>query len=167
MTPQAPVLAIAIVCLAFGGQARERPDFAGVWTLDVRQSGASGGGTGGGRGAGTGRGGGMGLGPAATQLTITQDDTTLTIQPRGGPVSKIVYRLDGKETAGAWPAGPTTRRASFRSAWKDGRLVTLITTESNLTYEETISLDERGLLVVAVNIQGQANARVSVYRRKA
>ena len=163
-------LAVAAM-LAMSSDVQQRPDFSGTWTIEAGRGSAAGGGAGGGRGAGNSMGGGLGMGPSPTELRITQDATTLTINQRGGRVSKVVYRLDGAEAKGQMPApGNSTRPATFRSTWTGDHLVTSIVTRGeqggSLAMEEVRFLDKDGFLVVEVSIPGQANARRTVYRKK-
>jgi hypothetical protein len=110
------------------------------------------------------------MGPSPTGLVITQDAGTLTITQTGGRVSKVVYRLDGSEAKGEMPApGNATRVATFRSVWKESRLVTTIVTRAEqggpLTFEEVRYLDPKGYLVVEISIPGQANSRKTVHSK--
>ena len=170
MTQQlaAQVLVAVLSCAVAFGQAP--PDFSGKWKLDQSQSSAVGGGTGAGTGRGNSMGGGLGLGASPEELTITQNATTLTIEQRGSVVSKVVYRLDGSESRGSMPAGERTRAATFKSAWKDGKLVTTMVTEGPggrglITYEETRYLTPEGTLVVETRDPSRGNLRRVVYRR--
>jgi hypothetical protein len=147
------------------------PDFSGKWQLDPTQNSAVGGGTGAGTGGGNSTGGGLGLGPSPEQLIITQTATMLTIEQPGGRVEKVVYRLDGRESRGTMPAGgQSTRSATFKSAWKNGKLVTTMITEGPggrglITYEETRYLTPEGALVVETRDPARGNMRRVVYRR--
>jgi hypothetical protein len=150
--------------------AQTPADFSGTWKLDPNLSTAVGGGTGAGTGGGNSMGGGLGLGASPGELTITQTATTLTIEQHGSVVSRVVYRLDGRESRGSMPAGQRTRSATFKSAWKDGKLVTTIVTEGPggrglITYEETRYLTPEGTLVVETRDPSRGNMRRVVYRR--
>ena len=163
------VVMLGVMNLAVAAQAP--PDFSGTWKLDPNQSSAVGGGTGAGTGGGNSMGGGLGLGPSPETLTITQTATTLTIEQPGSRVTKLVYRLDGRDSRGTMPAGQgATRSATFKSAWKDGKLVTTMITEGPggrglITYEETRYLTAEGTLVVETRDPSRGNLRRVVYRR--
>ena len=158
----------AAMAATTSGQARA--DFSGTWVLEPALGSGTGGGAGGGRGGGNSRGGGLGMGPSPTGLVIAQDATSLTISQTGSRVSKVVYRLDGTETKGLMPAPDnSTRPATFRSVWKDARLVTTIVTRreqgSDIRLEEVRYLNPKGYLVVEISIPGQPNARRTVYSK--
>jgi hypothetical protein len=165
------VFAGIILTPAAAAAAQNRPDFSGTWTIEAGRGAASGGGGGGGRGSGNSSGGGLGMGPSPTELRITQNASSLTIDQRGGRVSKVVYRLDGADAKGQMPApGNSTRPATFKSVWKDSRLVTTIATRAEgggqVTYQEVRYLDADGFLIVEMSIPGQGNARRTVYKKK-
>ncbi|MGQ0650221.1 MAG: hypothetical protein ACT4P7_21980 [Gemmatimonadaceae bacterium] len=66
-----------------------------------------------------------GRGNAASELTITQDATTLTItRASNNGAQSVTYKLDRSEAKN--PAG--TGEAVYRSRWEGGKLVTTITT---------------------------------------
>lgn len=161
--------ALVAVLAAHGLRAQTPTDFSGRWRLDTAQSSAVGGAGGSGRGSGNSTGGGLGLGPSPTDITIAQTATTITIEQRGTPVAKIVYRLDGKESRGKMPAGPGTRDATFKTAWQDGRLVTAIDTVTprggRLSLQETRYLADADTLVVETQDPSRGNTRRVVYRR--
>jgi hypothetical protein len=165
------VLGALATALASPVANQATPDFSGTWVIEPGLAGATGGGGGGGRGGGNSVGGGLGMGPSPSELVITQDASTLTINQRGGRVSRVVYRLNGSETKGQMPApGNTTRAATFRSLWKESRLVTTIVTRAeqggSVTLEEQRYLDPKGQMVVEYSIPGQANSRRTVYKKK-
>ena len=165
-----PIVLLAASCVVGVLSAQAPPDFSGTWKLDPNLNTAVGGGTGAGTGGGNSMGGGLGLGPSPSELAITQTATTLTIEQRGGRVSKVVYKLDGSESRGTLPAGEATRSATFKSAWKDGKLVTTMVTEGPggrglITYEETRYLTPEGALVVETRDPARGNSRRVVYRR--
>jgi hypothetical protein len=169
---------LTVVFVASATLAAQAPDLTGTWKLDLSQNSSVGGGTGrGGRGGGRagrqgGGGGGLGLGPSPEELTIRQDATTLTIEQRGTPVTKVVYRLDGQETKGVMPVSTqSTREATFRSEWKDGKLVTSMTTRATsagtqtVTFQEVRYLDANGSLRVETSIRGKPGSRSVVYKK--
>jgi hypothetical protein len=166
------LLALAVILALAASQAGV--DFSGKWTIDRARSSATGGGRGAGGGApGGGQGGGLGLGPAPDALVITQSAQTLTIEEhRGGDVSRVIYRLDGKPTTNTIAAGRSTGGISnATSAWQNKRLVTTITYPLSATSKDTVvmeevrSIDPDGSLVVETTIMGQPNRRRSVYVR--
>ncbi len=131
---------------------------------------------GGGRGkrevAGGGRGGGLGLGPAATELVITQNATTLTVtEQRDTATTRLLYSLEGGSQQNQLPAGKLAGVvAKYKSEWKGQRLQTHITVpaapgRSQLEYIETRYLDADGTLVVETTTTTGANARRLVYKR--
>jgi hypothetical protein len=166
------ILATAIsLALASAASAQSKPDFSGTWTMDAAHSSSAGGGRGGARGAGGGMGGGLGMGPPPAELRIKQDAKSLKIDQKGAPVSTLVYRLDGVEAKGKWPApGGATRPATFRSEWKDGRLVTMIVTKSAkgeaVSFQDVRYIDSEGFLIAEISISGQENLRRTAYKRK-
>lgn len=111
------------------------------------------------------------MGPSPTQLTIRQDATTLTIQQRGGSVSKLVYKLDGTETKNPVAAGAGgTRDGRFKSVWQGEKLVTTFTTSApggrgTSTYQEERYLDASGAMVVETSLPGQGRSRTVVYKK--
>jgi hypothetical protein len=69
------------------------------------------------------------------------------------------------------PGGQSSRAATFKSAWKDGRLVTTMITEGPggrglITYEETRYLTPDGALVVETRDPARGNMRRVVYLRR-
>ena len=90
-----------LVALPAAGWAQGKTNFSGSWTFDQAKSdqpparGRRGGGGGGG-----GRGGGAGV---ATELTITQTPTQITIERALGPAgtTAAVYKIDGSESTNA------------------------------------------------------------------
>lgn len=157
--------AVGVVILAVTGAlaAQSRPDFSGVWELDVERSraanasaGSGGGGGGGTMGAAMApRGGGGAAGPAAvTTIRITQTPAALTIERVAGQVwDKVVHRLDGTESANA--NGRTT--ITIKSRWDGARLVSEGTSRTEVpdgtgaftgTLKETRWLEADGTLVV-------------------
>jgi hypothetical protein len=157
------------VCAAYVS-AQAPLDFSGKWLLEPGQGTARGGGRGTGAGGGNSTGGGLALGPSATEMTIAQDAATLTVQQHGSRVSKLVYRLDGRESRNTLSLGDRTRSATFVSRWQNGRLVTTITTTSargaRLVLQEQRYLDDAGRMVVETGDPQAGNARRVVYRRE-
>ena len=168
ITTSAAVLCLLLPHLA---AARTPPDFSGKWKLVPNESASVGGRRGAGTGPGRGMGGGLGLGPSPTDLTITQTATKLTITQHGTAVSKLVFALDGTESRGELPAGGHTRKAVFKSAWHDEKLVTTMTTDApngggKITFQEVRYLTADGQLVVETNDPAHGNSRRVVYARK-
>jgi hypothetical protein len=122
------------------------PDFSGTWGLRA------------------------GADASPAELYIAQDRTTLTIEQRGDRVDKFVYRLDGVAVNGDVPVPGGIRPATFRSAWKAGRLFTTIVTRGwsgePLTFLDVRYLDEDGSLIVEILMPDQKNVRRAVYARK-
>jgi hypothetical protein len=163
------IMPLGALLLSAAVVAQAPPDFSGTWNIDPSQSTAQGGGRGQRRGSGGGMGGGLGLGESPTRLTIRQDQTTLTIEQRGTPVSKLVYKLDGTETRNSVPAGPNRRDGRFKSTWQGAKLVTSITTSAprggSMTFVEERYLDANGALVVETSLPGEGRGRKVVYKR--
>jgi hypothetical protein len=165
------VVSLAIAAaLAAASPTQAPPDFSGTWVIEPGLGTGTGGGRGGGRGGGTSRGGGLGMGPSPKALVIEQNAKTMTVHQTGARVARIVYRLDGTEIKGDLPAPDnSTRPATFRSRWKDSRLVTSMATRTEegaaVTFEELRYLDQKGNLVVEISVPGQTNARRTVYAR--
>lgn len=148
------VTAVALVAGAASVFAQAKPNFAGKWTLDPASAPAApAGGPGGGGGRGGGRGGGLG-----SELTITQDATTIKLDYVGGgrnpgPVS-LTYRLDGSNSANTNAMGA---EQVSKAAWEGDKLVvTTAVTMGGVSGEQkrTFSL-EGGTLVVETSQPGR------------
>ncbi len=141
---------VAVMAFAVGAYA-QKPDFSGKWVLDPAKS-EMGGGPGGGGGGGGRQGGGT---PAP--LTITQTATDMTIErTMGGNVSKVVYKLDGKESVNEGRGG---MKSTYVSKWDGAKLVTTIKAETQSGVREsteTRSLAADGTMVVETTRQGQS-----------
>lgn len=139
----------AVVALTAGLLAQAKPSFAGKWTLDQASVAAPPAGGGGGRG---GRGGGLG-----TDLTITQDASSLTIEYMGGgqapaPV-KLVYKLDGSESKNMVMGRGGEMEQVAKATWTGATLV-VNTTMMNGEQKRVFSL-EGGNLVVETTQPGR------------
>jgi hypothetical protein len=168
----------ALLAATPGAGAQDRPSFAGQWTAvaPVSEPGARGG-----RGAVRGD---MGSGWANT-ITITQDAARLTVQyaffARGDmqPPTRVVYALDGSESANDVMRGRGIQTERSRAKWDGARLVitttyTFANPATNApetgTTTRTLSLDESGALVVEVvrhGVLGGADTTTRTTYRKA
>jgi hypothetical protein len=147
-----------VLALATPAGAQDRPNFAGQWTAiaPAPDPGARGG-----------RGGApadMGSGwPGA--IAITQDASRLTVQysffGRGDmqPPTRVVYALDGSETANDVMMGRGIQTERSRARWDGNRLVITTTyafanpatnAPETGTTTRTFSLDANGALVLDV-----------------
>lgn len=166
-------IAVAALLLTASANAQSsHPDFSGTWRQDTAQTASVGGGRGSRENAGGGRGGGLGLGPAATELVITQNATMLTvIERRDTTTNRIVYSLTEASQQNALPAGRNAGvTANYTSAWKSQRLETRVIIPAaagreRLEYIETRFLDGDGSLVVETTTPAGTNTRHLVYRR--
>jgi len=151
-------LAVAVSAVSIAGQGQDRPSFTGQWTVDTPPAPAGGRGPRGGAPADLGSG-------WTTTFTITQDAAQLTVQyaffTRGDmqPPTRVVFALDGSETANSVMMGRGTQTEKSRAAWDNNRLViaTTYTFANPATgapetgkITRTLSLDPNGLLVVEV-----------------
>jgi hypothetical protein len=140
--------AVTVATLAFASAVvMAQANFAGKWVLDPASASAAP--QGGGRGRGM-----MGLG---SELTITQDASTITLEYMGGgrnpaPV-KQVFKLDGTESKNTvMMRGGETEQVS-KAAWAGQSLVVTTTTGMG-ELKRTFSL-EGGNLVVETAAPGR------------
>jgi hypothetical protein len=164
----------AILLIATGAAFAQQASFAGRWVLAPDPAPTS---QRGGRPAPANQGTGWG-----SDLTITQDATTLTIEyarfGRGDmqPPTKLAYRLDGSESRNTINVGRGPQDQVSRARWEGDRLI--ITTVhrftvdgKELTSETTrvLWLDGPGSLVIETTysaVMGGPSATVrSVYRK--
>lgn len=187
--------AIAMAAFAHAGHAQTRPDFSGRWTTDAPTAApASGegqrgaGGRGGGRGGGGGRGRGAARGDLGSgwgsNITVTQDTATLTVEyvffARGDiqPPLRFIYPVDGSERTNTVMMGWGIQEQRSRSAWRADTLV--ITTTHTFPNPETgqqtpievrhaLSLASADSLIVEVAragvLGGPATTTRTVYRK--
>jgi hypothetical protein len=165
-------LALACVVAAFvtvGAQAP--PDFSGTWKHRGGVPDARGGGI---RGQGNSPGGdSLNLGPVADPLIISQDDKALTVEEVYiSTRNTVTYWFDGRTVTNQIVVAPypATAPAEFTSRWKGKQLVSVFALSvpgaaAPRRYEQTMSLDTDGTLVVWVQAIGSANARGVVYRK--
>ena len=166
-----------VLALAMTVGAQERPNFAGQWTaLAAPDPGARG-------GRGSGAQATMGSGwPNA--ITITQDASRLTVQyaffGRGDmqPPTRIVYALDGSETANDVMMGRGIQTERSRARWDGNKLVITTTyafanpatnAPETGTTSRTFSLDPNGALVLEVvrhGVLGGADTTTQTTYRK-
>lgn len=122
----------AFVAMAVAGAAaaaQPRPDFSGVWILDVKAS----------------RGLNDDERERGVSLRVRQTDRDIVFerQLNGGPVRVVMYALDGNETSSR--AGSVTVKA--RSRWEGDRLLTSGTqTASVLLIRLSAKFDEERYL---------------------
>jgi hypothetical protein len=136
------VSAAAVVLMAAGLFAQAKPSFAGKWTRVVDPAAAP--------AQGGGRGGGGALG---TDLTISQDATTLTIEYMSGgqapaPV-KLVYKLDGSESKNSVPGRGGVMEQVAKASWT-GSTLTVNTTMANGEQKRTFAIEGGNLVVDSV-----------------
>jgi len=142
--------------------AQSKPNFAGKWTLVPDPNAAA---------AGGGRGRGMagGLGP---ELTLAQDDKTLTVTTNNPQVGelKTVYNLDGSESKNPLNFGGQTVDRVSKVKWDGAKLVITTTVSFNGTPAETTQswmLDGSGNLVVesSSNFSGTPTTSKFTYKK--
>jgi hypothetical protein len=117
--------------------AQARPDFSGTWTLDPASASAA---------------GGRGINPPP-QLTITQDDNTLTMSwTQEGTTRTETLNLDGSESTR--PAGSVQK-----ATWEANRIVVVIrqTLGGNVIEQRRVLSMDGGNLVIELampDVQG-------------
>jgi hypothetical protein len=131
------VLAVfAVVILAAGAAAQEKPNFSGVWTTTARPAGYA-------RGGGAGASLGSGWGAS---FAITQDADTLLLErtffSRADlqPAMRFRYALDGSESRNTILMGRGQQVQVSTAAWEGGKLViTTVYTEPQAGEQKPIT----------------------------
>ena len=160
----------ATIALPLALVAQGKPDFSGSWKLNADKSDPAPQ-TGGGGGGQRPGGGGMGR---ATELTITQTATKITIDQKMGDRSRTVsYNLDGSESKNP---GMRDNEMVTKSHWDGTTLVTEGDNtvkspmgEMNIKSKElrTLSADGKEMTVVSTVISPRGeNTRKTVYDKQ-
>lgn len=158
MTRRFVFLAILLaVALAVPSIAQaQKPDFSGKWIQDIEKSDP----------APAGRGGGGAATPQ--QITITQTAADITIERvMGQNTQKIVYKLDGSESANAMGRGGEVKS---KTTWDGNKLFTKYQQtqgENTIDVTETRSLEADGtlLVVTARKAPGGDTTRKIVFKK--
>ena len=137
---RAKAIRIAVVLLvAFGLSspvlAQKKPDFSGVWMLDLKRSDPAPPEVGGGPG-------GRGLVPERVNIKQTRADIT---------INQVTYKFDGSEVAARGGRGGEARA---KAAWNGAKLVISTTIEyqgRNLLTTQDRTLEARGKEMIVVN----------------
>jgi hypothetical protein len=157
------IASIVAVSVSLGAQTR--PDFSGKWVMDPAPAAAT---------AGGGRGAGRGAGPAGFQpgygaeITIKQDDKTLTITRSGGQ-SPLVYKLDGTDSKNMVTRDGQQQEQVAKAEWEGDKLaiVTFVNFQGNTGEQRRVlSLDGGTLVIDQTNPGRSAGPPIKVVYKK-
>ncbi len=124
-----------------GLSAQAAPDFSGRWTA-VEPAGSAG-----------------------QVLVITQDKSTIRLQPEGVIPETSAYALSGEPTSVKTAAG---HRVPLTATWRDEKLV-LTDAPTDLMYlreQRTLTLDSKGRLILAKPLHSRADDEPAVQSQR-